>query len=112
MDVLTLDSTIETTGRYNGKTVREILEKNRGDIMKLIKKGFRFDEEVLAAAHIKKTERERRSYNVIVDHDKNNKTYEKDTASMKEILKQINTIDRIIDGYTENEIDEEPDVEK
>ena len=108
MDILNLDSVLETNGRYNGKTVRQIVENNRNEIMRLIKKGYNFGNDVLEAAHIKKSESAHVISNVICEHEKKSgKVYEKDTATMKEILHDINTIDRIIDDFKEGESENE-----
>ena len=108
MDILNLDSVLETNGRYNGKTVRQIVENNRNEIMRLIKKGYNFGNDVLEAAHIKKSESAHVISNVICEHEKKSgKVYEKDTATMKEILHDINTIDRMIDDFKEGESENE-----
>ena len=118
MDVLHLDSVIETAGRYKGKTVQDVIDKKKSAIFQLIKKGVMFDDEVLKICNITKTIRDVRVYNVIVEHEKSTKKYEKDTASIKEIMKEINTLeynDVIIDDSegpeTENEENTNLDLE-
>lgn len=93
-ELLHKDSVITEHGRYEGKTVEEIINKNRKAIFAMIKKGMRFNEEVLAMAHIKHIVHPPVVYTEIVHHDhKSNKKYEKDTAKIDDILKEINTLE-------------------
>lgn len=96
MELLHLNSTISSADKYNGKTVQDIIETaKKGTIFQLIKRGYMFDDEVLKLCNITKTIRDRRTYNVISEHAaKDTKKYKKDTATLKEILKEINTIER------------------
>ena len=106
---LHLDSVIESADKYNGKKVSELVEK-KGVIFHMIKKGYYFDDEVLAKSNITHNIREHKVYWVVVDHEKDTKKYKKDTATLKEIIKEIDTLE--YDGYEEklednNEIAEE-----
>lgn len=94
MEVLHKDSVISDHGRYEGKTVEELVNKNRRAIFAMIKKGVIFDEEVLAMAHIKHVVHPTVVYNEIVHHDNTpKKKYEKDKAKLEDILKEINTLE-------------------
>lgn len=74
--------------------VSELLEKKC--VLEYIKKGYEFDDEVLKLAHITKTIRDVKIDNVFVDDKptKKQKTLAKDTESLKNILKLINTLDK------------------
>ena len=88
-----LDSIVEE-GRYKGKKVAEIAEKNKKEIMRLIReKGYVFSDSVLEACNFVKKVKNVRVENVIVEHEKDNHTYEKDTMSVSRILKAISTIE-------------------
>jgi len=53
-----------------------------------------FDDEVLSMAHITKTEHPHTVYCEIERHtNRTNRKYEKDTAKIDEILKEINTLE-------------------
>ena len=92
---LTMRDTIEN-GKYANKTVEEIT-KISGAIFSMIKDGYEFDDEVLAAAHINKTIRDERVDFVVNIHKDNkcSKPLPVETASMKQILAEINTLDNI-----------------
>ena len=107
-NILSMDSVVEGINGYEGKTVRQLIEENRGTIFKLIKRGLRFDDEVLMNAHIIKTIRDERTYNVIAEHVKpsSKKVYKKETASYDEIVESLS----VIDTYEENE-DKKEDIE-
>ena len=58
-------------------------------------KGFEFDDEVLEKAHITKIVRDEKINNIIVEHTpEKKKTYNKESESLKNILKSLNTIDK------------------
>lgn len=82
-----------TEGKLKGKTVQEAFNEDKKIIFKLIKKyKYSFDDEVLAAAGIKKIVRDVTFTNVIVDHDQpkpNNKKLKKDKKSLDEILDEM-----------------------
>lgn len=84
-------------------TVSELVTE-KGKIMSLIKKGYYFDDEVLSQAGIKRIVKETKIENVFVDHKQDTKKYQKDTESMKNILKSINTLENI---YQAEEIEDE-----
>ena len=65
-----------------------------GEIFRLIKKGYQFDDEVLKAAHISKSIRDVRVENVIVEHEaEKGRTYVKEKESVRNIIRQLNTLD-------------------
>ena len=94
MEILHKDSVISDHGRYEGKTVEEVVNKNRTAIFTMIKKGVMFDDEVLSMAHITKTEHAHTAYCEIEKHiNRSNRKYEKDTAKIDEILNELNTLE-------------------
>lgn len=100
-----------SVGKMKGIPVSEIVPI-KGKIFELIKEGVEFDDEVLANAHIKKIIRDVRFDNVIAEHkpDKQ-KVYSKETESVKNILKSINTLDKQTEELftTDENVDEEVD---
>lgn len=84
--------TVFQEGRYKGKTVQEVFDKDKSNIFKLIKKyGYSFDDEVLAAAHITKIIRNHEVRLEWEHHvaDKNSKKYKKDTKTVEQILNEL-----------------------
>ena len=100
---LTLNDTINV-GK-NKKVLISDLVDIKGEIFKYIKKGFWFDDEVLEKAGIKRTVRDEKIETVFGDKKTklNNKIYPKETESLKNVLKSINTLDNIDDNYHETE---------
>ena len=104
---LTMRDTIEN-GKYANKTVEEIT-KISGAIFSMIKDGYEFDDEVLVAAHISKTIRDERTESVVNIHKDENssKPLPVETASVKQILAELHTLDNIAainensDNYSE-----------
>lgn len=93
---LTLNDTINV-GR-NKKVLISDLVGIKGEIFKYVKKGVWFDDEVLEKAGIKRTIRDEKIETVFVDQKvkpKNIKIYPKETESLKNVLKSINTLDNI-----------------
>ena len=104
MAKLTMDYTF-TKGKFANKTVSELVDI-KGQIFSMIKDGYEFDDEVLAAAHIKRNVTNVKTYCSVFGGNKENvieKTLPKDTASMKQILSDINTLDHIGDNVNEND---------
>ena len=100
-----------TEGKLKGKTVQEAFNNDKKVIFNLIKKyKLSFDDEVLAAAGIKKIVRDEVFTNVIVDHDKPkpiNKKLKKDKKSLDEILDEIcDEHINVKDDYDYNTIDD------
>lgn len=101
-----------TEGKLKGKTVQEAFNDDKKVIFNLIKKyKYSFDDEVLAAAGIKKIVRNEVFTNVIVDHDQpkpNNKKLKKDKKSIEEILDEIcDEHMNIKDDYEYNKVEED-----
>lgn len=93
---LTLNDTINV-GK-NKKVLVSDLVGIKGEIFKYIKKGIWFDDEVLEKAGIKRTIREEKVETVFFDKktkSENIKIYPKETESLKNVLKSINTLDNI-----------------
>ncbi len=91
---LTLNDTINV-GK-NKKVLISDLVGIKGEIFKYVKQGVWFDDEVLEKAGIRKTIREEKVETVLFDKKpKNIKIYPKETESLKNILKSINTLDNI-----------------
>ena len=110
MEILHKNSVITEHGRYEGKSVDEVITRNRKAIFSMIKKGVMFDDEVLSIAHIKKIEHPHTVTCEIERHaNKSTKKYEKDTAKIDEILKEINTLEHEGDNIP---IEEEFNTEK
>lgn len=108
-EILHSNSVVESTDKWNGKTVSELVEK-KGSIFNMVKKGYMFDDEVLSSANISHSTRDHHAYYVISDHEKDTKKYKKETASLKEIIEEISTLEH--DDYKEEpEVDEEAPIE-
>ena len=112
---LTMRDTIEN-GKYANKTVEEIT-KISGAIFSMIKDGYEFDDEVLVTAHISKTIRDERTEFVVNIHKDENssKPLPVETASVKQILAELHTIDNInnykekLEDISTNSFDEADD---
>ena len=90
-------------GKGKKIAVSEIVEK-KGEIFKLIKEGYEFDDEVLEKAHIKKTIRDVKTITEFVTNKKiDNKSYPKETENIKTILKSINTLEEVSKDDTPSE---------
>lgn len=91
--ILTMSDVINVS--KNKKVLVSDLVHIKGEIFSLIKKGWQFDDEVLKEAHIRKIVREPKVRFVIADHEqeKNKDKYLKETESLKNILKSLNTLD-------------------
>lgn len=78
----------------NKKIAISDVVKMKEQIFNLIKKGFRFDDEVLKEAHIKKTISDIKVYNEIAPRtETSSKAYGKESESLKNILKSLNILD-------------------
>ena len=91
-----MDSVLEGINNYEGKTARELIEKSQNrDIWKLIKRGIRFDDEVLNVCRISKSVRDEKTFWEVVSRPqaKPSKTYKKDTANYEEIVESLSHVD-------------------
>ena len=104
METLKITDEIEI-GKNKSVKVSDIVKK-KGQIFKLIKKGFLFDDEVLEAAHITKIVRDEKVINVCADHKEDKKTYAKDKENAKNIIKSLNILDGN-DYFTEENTEED-----
>lgn len=110
MKTLTMNSTIKL-GKNKDVKVSELVGI-KGKIFSLIKDGYYFDEEVLSAANITHTIRDRKIYSCVRDkvlYD--TKKFPKDTMSTKQIIAELNTITKmgenainIDNSYCDNQI--------
>lgn len=91
MKILTMESTIKN-GKNSDMKVSDLVNI-KGKIFSLIKEGYYFDDEVLKAAHINRIIREKKTYSCVRDVMPTDETkLPKETASIKQILFDINTI--------------------
>ena len=107
--IYSIDSFLEGINGYEGKTVRDIIEEGNGnkEIFKLIKRGYRFDDEVLKECRISKTVRDEECHLEIAKHmqPKQSKTLKKDTANYEEIVESLSHVE--VEEEPQNEEDEE-----
>lgn len=103
MKEITLKDTIKG-GKYNNCVVEDLVNET-GVIFSLIKEGYMFDDEVLKCSHIKRTIRDSNVECVIRDkvNTEPQKSLGKDTASVKQILAEINTIEKNSSKYNEGD---------
>lgn len=94
------------TDKIRTQTIKEIIDEDKKNIFKLIKEGYVFNNDVLIYAHISKNIKNEKFTNVIVEHEKNDKVYEKDKDSVNKILKDILTLENIKE-YKDEIIEEE-----
>lgn len=80
-------------GKYKATTINDKLIFDRKEIIDLIKKGYLFSSEVMEKAGFVKHVREIKTSISIVEHEKDERTYEKDTADIKAIIRSISTLD-------------------
>lgn len=103
----------KVNGKYKSKTIREIINLDKKYIFELIKQGYYFDDEVLNMAGIKKNVRNETIKLEIASHEKDNKVYDKETESVKQILKSLLTIDnQITEGNEEFQNEDNGDDEE
>lgn len=84
-------------GKYANKTVGELTEI-KGAIFSMIKEGYDFEDDVLAAAHIKKNIRDKKAFLMVgncVEDEKTNKLLAVETVPLKQILSELNTLDNV-----------------
>lgn len=96
-------------GKYKSELVGENLVNDKKEVFSLLKDGYIFTDEVLGKVGIiKKVRVSSQQCNRVTDHITDNKVYEKDTMSLKNILKSIHTIessmenDEIIEEESKN----------
>lgn len=105
-EVLTLNSIINK-GKYKGKTISEIIDIDRKEMINLFKKGYYFDDEVMEKSRFKRVIRDVKCENVIAEHlEKDTKVYTTDTKNINEILKDILTLDNTYKDVDEEDSDD------
>ena len=98
---LNLDSIIED-GQYKGKKVFDLISDKK-KIFNLISKGYILSDDVLQKTGIKKNIRDFKTETVIVEHEKDDRVYERDTMSVSKIIKDLETNERINQFYETND---------
>ena len=103
MEKLTMESTFKK-GKYANKSVADLV-KIEGAIFSMIKNGYEFDDEVLDAVPIKKSIRDVKVYCRIGGENCELMTsvLPKETASIKQILSDINILDKIGEDFSDEE---------
>lgn len=113
MEILTMESTLKR-GKYADKSVSELVNIPE-QIFSMIKEGYYFDDEVLSAAHIKKTIRDEKIYNRVFPNFDSQfmKPLSVDTASVKQIISEMNntTNNENVSESTETFTDYENDID-
>lgn len=96
------------SGKFNGKRVGDVLTANRKNIWHLIVNDkFDLDDDVLTAAHIKKTVSNVTVESVVLDrpHVKQQTLAKKDTKAMAdELIKELNVIENSVGEYKEDDV--------
>lgn len=101
MKKLNMESAIKI-GTNAEKKISELVNE-KGYILSLIKDGYIFDDEVLKSANITHTIRDEHFENVVIEKsvDKNQKM-RKDSASTKQIISELNSINNTSDTFNDN----------
>lgn len=94
---LNIDSIIDD-GIYKGKKLSSIANDKK-KIFRLISEGYVLPDDVLEKTGIKKKIRDVKVETVIVEHEKDNKVYAKETVSLSKILKDLETTEKINQFY-------------
>lgn len=106
-----MDSSLDGINGYEGKTVRDVIDEGNGnkEIFRLVKRGYRFDDDVLKACRISRTVRDEEAYWEIAKHSqpKPSKSMKKDTANYEEIVESLSHIEVEEEEKTEEEEDME-----
>ncbi len=96
------------SGKFNGKRVGDVLTANRKNIWHLITNDkLDLDDDVLTAAHIKKTVSNVTVESVVLDrpHVKQQTLAKKDTKAMAdELIKELNVIENSVGEYKEDDV--------
>jgi hypothetical protein len=107
--IYSMDSVLNGINGYENKTPRDIIDEGNGnkEIFKLIKRGYRFDDEVLNECNISREIRDDRVYLEIAHHSgsKPSKTLKKDTAAYEEIVESLSHME--VEEEPKNEEEEE-----
>lgn len=103
MGILSLDSTLKK-GKYANKSIADLVNI-KGQIFSMIKEGYVFDDEVLKAAHITKVICDKNVHCSVtcLEHPKDMRVLPVDTASMKQILSELNTLEAVGDNVDDSD---------
>ena len=108
--IYSMNSVLDGINGYENKTVRDVIAEGNGnkEIFKLVKRGYRFDDEVLNDCRISRTVRDEETYWEIAHHDspKKPKTLKKDTAAYEEIVESLSHIEVEEEEKNEDEAEE------
>ena len=108
--IYSLDSVLNGINGYENKTVRDVIDEGNGnkEIFKLIKRGYRFDNEVLSECNISREIRDEKVYLEIAHHvgSKPSKTLKKDTAAYEEIVESLSHMEVEEEPKSEDEEEE------
>lgn len=107
--IFSINSILTGINGYENQTPADLIEKSGSrDIFKLIKRGYRFDDEVLTEAHIAREIRDDRVYWEIASHTqpKSKKELKKDTAAYDEIVESLSHVE-VEEEEPKNEEEEE-----
>ena len=111
--VYRMDSVLEGINGYEKKTVRQVIDEGNGnkEIFKFIKRGFRFDDEVLEECRISREISDEKAYWEVAHHNgsKSVKPLRKDTAKYDEIVESLSHVeveDEQQDSEEEDEMEE------
>jgi hypothetical protein len=111
--IYSLDSVLNGINGYENKTVRDVIDDGNGnkEIFKLIKRGYRFGNEVLSECNISREIRDDKVYLEIAHHigAKPSKTFKKDTAAYEEIVESLSHVEVEEEQKNEEELDEVED---
>ena len=106
--VLNLNDKIKNE-KYNNKTVAEIIENDRKELIRLSKDGYYFHDDVCKKAGYTRTIRDEKVVTEFIDKSKiakDKKVYTKDTESVKKIIERLSTLDYNPYSYNEEGNDE------
>lgn len=111
--IYSLDSVLNGINGYENKTIRDVIDEGNGnkEIFKLIKRGYRFDNEVLSECNISREIRDEKVYLEIAHHigTKPSKAFKKDTAAYEEIVESLSHVEVEEEQKNEEELDEVED---
>lgn len=107
--IYSLDSVLNGINGYENKTVRDVIDEGNGnkEIFKLIKRGYRFNDEVLSECNISREIRDEKVYLEIAHHagSKSSKIFKKDTAGYDEIVESLSHVE--VEEETKSDENEE-----
>lgn len=84
-------------GKYKSSIIKDKLVHDRKEIIYLCKKGYSFSSDVMETAGFIKHVNKVTTVLSVVEHEKDKRTYEKDTTDIKSIIRSISTLDNCDD---------------